>query len=81
MSATNGEGDRRAEGIILFSSFIKIGERHRDIKPHSNNKVIINFGKPYYASQHKSLHHKDTVNIEEETSHLKNNMKTNQSIR
>ena len=37
MSATNGEDDRRAEGI-LFSAFIKIRERHRDIKEHSSNK-------------------------------------------
>ena len=34
--------------IYFFSSFIKIWERHRDIKGHSNNKVIINFGKPKY---------------------------------
>jgi len=32
---------RRAERII-FSSFIKIRERQREIKEHSNNKVIIN---------------------------------------
>ena len=48
MSATNGEDDRRAEGII-FSSFIKIRERGRDIKEHSNNKVIINFSKPKFT--------------------------------
>jgi len=35
------ERHKRSEGII-FSSSIKIRERHRDIKEHSNNKVIIN---------------------------------------
>jgi len=33
------EGDKRAEGIR------EIQERHRDIKEHSNNNVIINNGK------------------------------------
>ena len=37
-----GENDRRAE------RFIKFGERHRVIKGHSNNKVIIHFGKPKF---------------------------------
>jgi len=32
---------RRHTGEGFFSSFIKIRERHRDIKEHSNNKVII----------------------------------------
>jgi len=49
MSATKGEGDRPAEGILFFSSFIKIQERHRDMKEHSNNKVIINFSKPKFT--------------------------------
>ena len=42
MSATNGEGDRQAEGIIFLVHLIKIRETHRDIKEHTNNKVIIN---------------------------------------
>ena len=51
MSATN-----------FFSSFIKIRERHRDIKEHSNNKVVIDFGKSkctitsYYKILRKKLH-------------------------
>ena len=40
MNATNGEGDIQAEGII-FLKFIY--ENSRDIKEHSNNKVIINY--------------------------------------
>ena len=35
--------------IVPSRSFIKIRERHRDIKRHSNNKVIINFGKPKFT--------------------------------
>jgi len=35
--------------ISFFSSFIKIRERHRDIKGHSNNKVIVNFGNPKFT--------------------------------
>ena len=34
---------------IFFSSFIKIRERHCDIKEHDNNKVIINFAKPKFT--------------------------------
>ena len=30
---------------LFFSSFIKIRERHRDIKGHSNNKVITSYYK------------------------------------
>ena len=38
-----GQSDSREERF-LFSSFMKIRELYRDIKGHSNNKVIINFG-------------------------------------
>ena len=40
----SGWGKRQTDrAISFFSSFIKIRERRRDIKGHSNNKVIINF--------------------------------------
>ena len=40
---TNGERN------IFFRLFTKIQERHRDIKEHSNNKVIIVFGIPKFT--------------------------------
>mgnify|MGYP000021657639 CR=1 FL=1 len=40
-----GESDRRAERFLFLSSFIKIRERHRDIKGHINNK-----GKPKFIN-------------------------------
>jgi len=51
MIATNGKGDRRAKGILFFGSFIR--ERHRDIKEHSNNKAIINFGLPHMFTKYE----------------------------
>ena len=45
MSATIGDGQKE----LFFSSFIKIRERQRAIKEHSNNKVIINYGKTKFT--------------------------------
>ena len=42
ISATNGEGDIRAEGILFLVNLLKF---ESDIKEDSNNKVIINLGK------------------------------------
>jgi len=58
--------------IDFFSSFIKIRERHRDIKGHINNKVIIHFGKrkftiTYYNSnlrnQTKFMNKNEPLNV------------------
>ena len=46
ISATNGEGDRRAEGIICLVPLLIL---ESEIKERSNNKAIINYGKPKFT--------------------------------
>jgi len=61
MSAKNGEGDRRAEGIIFLVNLLKF---ENDIKGHINNKVIINFVKPKFTiTSYYQKNKSKTINI------------------